>query len=162
MSQKKVRDALLVLATTLPDTNRMYGRKEQVDPVRFLIGAANGWGANPPNEALYLNVVPGRNDGQTIYRLNVKDVPVDGFWSISLYNKDGYFELNEQNSYSLNNITATKDSDSSVTVQFGGCNGKVANCLPIMPGWNYMVRLYRPRKEILNGSWKFPEALPVN
>ena len=24
-----------------------------------------------------------------------------------------------------------------------------------MPGWNYMVRLYRPRKEILDGTWKF-------
>jgi len=31
-----------------------------------------------------------------------------------------------------------------------------------MTGWNYMVRLYRPRAEILNGTWKFPEAQPVN
>ena len=31
-----------------------------------------------------------------------------------------------------------------------------------MPGWNYMVRLYRPRPEILNESWKFPEAQLVN
>jgi hypothetical protein len=30
-----------------------------------------------------------------------------------------------------------------------------------MPGWNYMVRLYRPRKEILDETWKFPEAQPV-
>ena len=44
-----------------------------------------------------------------------------------------------------------KDADGSVTVQFGGCDGKTPNCLPIMPGWNYIVRLYRPRKEILNG-----------
>jgi hypothetical protein len=29
------------------------------------------------------------------------------------------------------------------------------NCLPIMPGWNYTVRLYRPRAEILNGKWTF-------
>jgi hypothetical protein len=29
-----------------------------------------------------------------------------------------------------------------------------------MPGWNYMVRLDRPRAEILNGTWKFPEAKP--
>jgi hypothetical protein len=34
------------------------------------------------------------------------------------------------------------------------------NCLPIMKGWNYVVRLYRPRAEILNGTWKFPEAQP--
>jgi hypothetical protein len=161
VSQKKVRDALLVLATTLPDTNRMYGRKEEVDPVRFLIGAANGWGANPPKEALYLNIFPSQNDGKIIYRLNVRDVPVDGFWSISLYNKEGYYEVNDQNAYSINNLTAKKDADGPVTVQFGGCDGKIPNCLPIMPGWNYMVRLYRPRKEILDGTWKFPEAQPV-
>jgi hypothetical protein len=53
-------------------------------------------------------------------------------------------------------------ADGSVAIQFGCCDGKVANCLPIVPGWNYWVRLYRPRPEILNGSWKSPEALPVN
>ncbi|MCJ8159115.1 DUF1254 domain-containing protein [Sphingomonas sp. LaA6.9] len=160
-SQNKVRDALLVLATTMPDTNRMYGRKEDVDPVRFVIGAANGWGANPPSEALYLNRVPAQNDGATLYRLNVKDVPVDGFWSISVYNAAGYFEPNAQNAYSLNNITAKKDADGSVSVQFGGCDGTLPNCLPITPGWNYMVRLYRPRPEILDGSWVFPEARAI-
>jgi hypothetical protein len=30
-----------------------------------------------------------------------------------------------------------------------------------MSGWNYMVRLYRPRAEILNGQWQFPEAQPI-
>ena len=30
-----------------------------------------------------------------------------------------------------------------------------------MGGWNYMVRFYRSRAEILNGAWKFPEAEPV-
>jgi hypothetical protein len=49
----------------------------------------------------------------------------------------------------------------SVVVQFGGCDGKIANCLPTMSGWNYMVRLYRPRTEILNGTWVFPEAQPA-
>jgi len=156
-SQKMVRDALLVLASTLTDTQRMYGRKDEVDPVRYLIGAANGWGANPPNEALYLNITPPKNDGTTIYKLRVKDVPVDGFWSVSVYNAEGYYEPNDLNAYSLNNITAKKDDDGSVAIQFGGCDGKIANCLPIVKGWNYMVRLYRPREEILNGSWKFPE-----
>ncbi len=27
-----------------------------------------------------------------------------------------------------------------------------------MKGWNYTVRLYRPRAEILDGTWKFPGA----
>ena len=87
---------------------------------------------------------------------------MDGFWSISLYNAEGFFEPNNLNAYALNNITAKKSDDGSVAVQFGGCDGKIPNCLPTVNGWNYMVRLYRPRPEILNGTWKFPEAQPVN
>lgn len=160
-SQKKVRDALLVLASTLPDANRMFGTKAQVDPVRRLIGAASAWGGNPDKEAIYLNVTPARNDGSTVYKLNVGAVPVDGFWSISLYNAEGYYEKNPLNAYSLNNITAKKSDDGSIAVQFGGCDGKVPNCLPTTKGWNYMVRLYRPRAEVLGGKWKFPEAQQV-
>jgi hypothetical protein len=159
--QKKVRDALLVLGSTLPDSREMFGTKDQVDPVRRLIGAATAWGGNPEKEATYLNVTQSKNDGATIYRLVVKDVPVDGFWSISLYNADGYFQKNEYDAYTLNNITAKKSADGSIAVRFGGCDGKIANCLPTMPGWNYLVRLYRPRAAILNGQWTFPQPEPV-
>ncbi len=160
-TQKKVREALLTLGSTLPDMRHAFGGKDQVDPVRRLIGAAAAWGGNPEKDATYLNVTPGQNDGETVYRLTVKDVPVDAFWSIIVYNKDGYIPKNEHNVYSLNSITAKKSADESVTIQFGGYDGKTPNCLPIVPGWNYMVRLYRPRPEVLNGTWKFPEAQRV-
>ena len=78
-SQKMVREALLILASTLPDTRRMFGSKDAVDPVRRLIGSASAWGGNPEKDALYLNVTPAKNDGKTVYKLHVKDVPVDGF-----------------------------------------------------------------------------------
>jgi hypothetical protein len=162
VSQKKIRDALLVLATTVTDTSRAFGAADEVDPVQRLIGAASAWGANPPRDATYLNFVPERNDGVTIYKLHVGEVPVDGFWSVSLYNADGFYEPNDLNAYSLNNITSQKNADGSVDIQFGGCDGVIPNCLPIMPGWNYMVRLYRPRAEILDGSWTFPAAEPVS
>ena len=87
---------------------------------------------------------------------------MDAFWSISLYNGNGYYEKNEQGAYSVNNITARKSADGSVEIRFGDWDGKAPNYLAIMPGWNYTVRLYRPRKEILDGTWKFPEAQPVN
>jgi len=128
-SQKKVRDVLLVLGSTIPDFKGAFGAKGQVDPIRHMIGTALGWGGNPDKEATYLNVTPIRNDGNTIYKLEVKDVPVDGFWSISFYNPEGYFQKNDYDAYSLDNITATKDADGSVTVQFGGCDGKTPNCL---------------------------------
>jgi len=161
-SQAKVRNALIVLADTLPDKNHMFGGRNEVDPVRFLLGAASAWGGNPDNEAMYLNIVPEKNDGETVYRLTAKDVPVDGFWSVSVYNADGYFQPNPLDAYTLNNITAARDDDGAITVQFGGCDGKVVNCLPTPPGWNYMVRLYRPHQTVLDGSWTFPDAIPVN
>ncbi len=160
-SQKKVRDALLVLATTIPDFKGAFGTKDDVDPIRHLLGTAAGWGGNPDKDATYLNITPANNDGTTVYRLNVKDVPVDGFWSVSLYDAEGYYEKNEYNAYSINNITAKKSDGGAIDIQFGGCDGKVPNCLPIMKGWNYTVRLYRPREEILNGTWKFPEPQPA-
>jgi len=159
--QKKIRDALLLLAQFTGGFKNAFGTKQEVDPIRHLIATAAGWGGNPDKDATYLSFAPTKNDGKTIYKLHVPgDVPVDAFWSISLYNAKGYFEPNKFNSYSLNNITATMSPDGSIDVQFGGCDGRIPNCLPIMPGWNYTVRLYRPRPEILNGSWKFPEAQP--
>lgn len=89
-----------------------------------------------------------------------KDVPVNGFWSISVYNKAGYFEKNELNSYTLNNITAKANDDGRYIIQFGDCTNTSVNCLPITDGWNYMVRLYQPQASILDGSWKFPLAQP--
>jgi len=162
-SRKKVRDALLVLAATVPDANRTFGTKAEVDPLRHLLGAASGWGGLPEKEAIYLSAHPEKNDGKTSYRLTVKDVPVDGFWSVSVYNAAGYFEKNAEGAYTINNVTAQRGSDGAVTVQFGSCDGgKVANCLPITPGWNYTVRLYQPRAAIVSGAWKLPEAQPVN
>jgi hypothetical protein len=47
------------------------------------------------------------------------------------------------------------------TIQFGGCTKATPNCLVTPPKWSYQVRQYRPRKEIIDGSWKFPEAKPA-
>ncbi|CDM56385.1 hypothetical protein LPU83_0705 [Rhizobium favelukesii] len=63
---------------------RRLRHKEAVDPARHLIGTATGWGGNPEKDATYLNVTPEKNDGKTVYELTVKDVLVDGFWSISV------------------------------------------------------------------------------
>jgi len=158
-SQKKVREALKTLGAALPDLRHAFGAKDEVDAVRHLIATATAWGGNPDRDAIYLCVTPKENDGKTIYTLNVTDVPVDAFWSITVYNREGYLQPNALNRYNLNNLTAQKGADGSITVQFGGCDGTTDNCLPIMKGWNYMVRLYRPRAEILNGKWKFPQVV---
>lgn len=147
------REALLTLSRGLPRYDRAFGRKEDVDPVRHLIGTASGWGGLPEQEAFYLNVEPGLPPGS--YELRVGgDVPVDAFWSISVYNAAGYFEQVADADVSLNSVTAARDDDGSITVRFGTQRGR--NTLGIMDGWNYAVRLYRPRTQILDGSWTFP------
>lgn len=160
-SQKKVRDALLILASTMPDFRKAFGTKQQVDPVRHLVASAAAWGGNPDKDALYLNFTPQKNDGATSYRISVKDVPVDAFWSVSVYNAQGYFEANKLNSYTVNSVIGKKAADGSITVQFGDCDGQIPNCIPIMRGWNYTVRLYRPRAELLDNKWQFPEPTPL-
>ena len=94
------------------------------------------------------------------YRIVVRDVPVDAFWSISLYNAQGYFEDADDGGYSVNQVTATKEADGSVIVNFGGCAEGRTNCLHLVDGWNYTVRLYQPRAEVLDGRWTFPVTEP--
>ncbi|NWD08379.1 DUF1254 domain-containing protein [Pseudomonas gingeri] len=160
-SQKKIRDALAVLGSTMPDYNQSFGPRGTVNPIHHLIGTATGWGGNPSKDAIYLGGEMSKNDGKTVYRLKVGDVPVNSFWSVSVYNADGYFQKNPYDAYSLNNLTARKSDDGSIVIQFGGCDAKIANCLPTTPGWNYTVRLYQPRDEVLNGQWHFPKPQPV-
>jgi len=158
-----IRNGLLVLARHQPSFHGAFGTRDQVDPVQHLIGTAAGWGGLPDSEANYQSFTPEKNDGKTVYTIQVpKDVPVKDFWSISVYNKQGFFEKNEHNAYSINNITAKKNDDGSVTIQLGDCDGKIANCLPIVDGWNYTARLYRPEQPILSGEWTFPAAIPRN
>lgn len=161
VSLKKVRDAINVLAATRSSAKGMFGDKAKLNPISHLLGTAYGWGGNPEEAAVYDNVVPANNDGRKPYSLTVKDVPVHGFWSVTMYNKDGFMEKNEQNVYSYNNKTAKKNQDGSITINFGGAPDAINN-LPITPGWNYIVRMYQPGQEIINGSWSFPKAQPTN
>lgn len=160
-SQKMVRDALLVLGASSPHYERAFGPKGQVDPIQHLIGTATGWGGNPAKDATYLGGDVPVNDGKTHYRMTVGEVPVKAFWSISVYNEQGYFEKNPYGAYSLNSLTAQKQPDGKVVIQFGGCDGKIPNCLPIVPGWNFTIRLYQPGEEFLSGQWHFPKLEPL-
>ncbi|UZD64066.1 DUF1214 domain-containing protein [Marinobacter sp. AN1] len=160
-SLSTVRDALNVLSATVSDTSAMFGEKDKLNPIYHLLGTAFGFGGNPKEDAMYINVYPEQNDGSVNHRLYVKDVPVDGFFSITVYNNDGFMEANDLGINSINNLTATPDPNGGVTVFFGGCDDGRVNCIPITDGWNYLVRLYQPRQALLDGSWSFPDPTPV-
>jgi hypothetical protein len=120
--------ALLEVESILGIPQQFHLRVAGKAAVRRLMGSAGGWGGNPDSEAKYSNVNPSRNDGKTVHRLTVKgDVPVDGFWSITVYDAEGRFQKNECDGYSVNNLTGKKDAGGSIAVQFGGCDGKIPN-----------------------------------
>lgn len=138
----------------LTDASYCNGRRDEVRETRHMLATAFGWGGLPEYEVVYeasTTVLP--VDDQ---QLTVRDVPVDGFWSISIYNSAGYFEENPFESYSLNSVTADMDDDGSFTVHFGREPNARSNFLYVMEGWSYNVRLYQPRREILDGEWHFP------
>ncbi|MDC8784571.1 DUF1214 domain-containing protein [Roseateles koreensis] len=151
-----LRKAILTMAPWMPDSKRTFGSKAEVDEVRHLLGTAGGIFGNAEKDALYISEFPKKNDGKTPMQITVKDVPVDAFWSITVYNKNGFYEAPAK-AASVNSYTAKRNADGSTTVNFGG-DPKADNYLRIMPGWNYMVRLYRPRAEVLDGKWAFPKA----
>jgi len=157
---EKMRNAINILAPFATDSSKTFGLKEDLDPVYWLLGAAVGWGGLPVKDAAYTGGFPEKNDGKTAYTMTIRDVPVDAFWSVTVYNAKGMFVVNDHNSYSFNSVTAKRGKDGSVTLRFGG-DPKQENYLHIVPGWNYVVRMYLPRKSILDGTWNFPVPVEV-
>jgi hypothetical protein len=157
---EKMRATINVLAATVTDSSKFFGLKDELDPIYHKLGAALGWGGMPAKAATYVIVFPEKNDGKTAYTLTLKDVPVDAFWSVTLYDAEGWMPKNELNAYSFNSVTSKKNEDGSATIHFGG-DSKQPNYFPLVQGWNYLLRLYRPRGEVLEGKWKFPEPVEV-
>ncbi|WP_026379157.1 DUF1214 domain-containing protein [Afifella pfennigii] len=158
---REMRDALNLLGGEVENTAPFFGMKQDVRQLDQMLGVACCWGGFRAEDANYLSFAPEANDGKTPHALTVSDVPVDGFWSVTLYDAEGFMPLNDAGVYSYNNVTAEANDDGSTTIHFGACEDGRPNCLPIVEGWNYLVRLYRPREEILDGSWSFPPATPM-
>ena len=155
------RDALNTLAKLGASNVGAFGTKEEVDPIRHLIFAAAGWGGLPNKNTIADLGSVEQNDG-TPHVLNVpKDVPVHAFWSVIVYDANGFIPENDLGVYSYNNVTAKPNANGSITIHFGGDPGQI-NYLPIVEGWNYAIRMYEPGEEILDGSWTFSKIVPVD
>ena len=158
-----MRDGLLTLAATLPALRECSAPRGAVDSVGHPDWRLKpqAWGGNPEKDALYLNVVPAENgngnsglqaqrQGRSGRRLLVDQrLQCEGLILSSTL----------ENAYTLNNIAAKANADGSVPVfpVRRGCDScNVLNCLPITPGWNYLVRLYRPRAECFGWTLDLP------
>lgn len=161
-SLETARQALSQVAILGFDARFAFGREDETRPIDHLVGTAAGWGGLPTVSASYIINSVVDNDGETPHAVTVQDVPVDAFWSVTVYNAEGRLEANDLGINSFNNVTAKADANGAITLHFGGCEDGRVNCIPIEPGWNYALRLYEPQEAILSGDWTFPTIEPVN
>jgi hypothetical protein len=153
------REALLKLGEGVPDTDRTFGEKSDVEPTRHLIGTAVGWGGLPESEAYYYIEAEPRPAGR--YTFTFTDVPVDAFWSVTIYNRDGYLEENPYQAYNRNSVTAQADADGTVTLHLAPDGEGLTNYVYVMDGWNYTLRLYKPHQAVLDKTWIPPTPQPA-
>ena len=153
-SLDETRALLMKLAAGVNAFDGAFGSRRETDPILHLLGTAAGWGGLPTRQATYIGVSPELPVGHYVLQVP-RDVPVRGFWSVSVYNSEGYFEPNEAGRYSVNSVTAVRDPDGGVTINLGG-DASLPNAIPLPEGWNYTVRLYQPEPEILDKTWSFP------
>ncbi len=154
-SYKKIYQSLLDLAPYVGTSKNMFGSKDEVDPIRFMVGAAAGYGGMPEENSMYLfGLIPLSQSEE--YTVTFDDMPQDAFWSITVYNKDGFLFNSEHGVSNLNSVTAQKSEDGSYTLYFGNCEKNKKNCLAIEDGWNSVIRLYEPHKEVIEGLWTPP------
>ena len=130
--------------------------------------AAWGLGMNLPEDAIYPSLSTdseGRPlDGAHDYVLRFEAgelPPVDGFWSITAYDADGYFIPNPIERYALGDrsgLVEGPDGAIEILVQSESPGPESeANWLPVQEGsFNLMLRLYAPQPSITTGEWTPP------
>ena len=134
----------------------MMGPRGMVDEATRHIAAAAAWGLNPEKDATYLNY-GGQFDPAKCYTATYKAPENNAFWSITLYGDDGYMKTDNN---ILNSSNAKLNGDGTFTAFYGSkevCGDK-PNRLDVAPGWNFLMRIYRPGQSVLDGSYVLPEA----
>ena len=149
------------------DTMGVYGNYY----LKRAIVAQVGLGANLPEDAIYpLNLADDTGkplDGANAYGLHFEKgatPPVDAFWSVTLYDSDGFPVPNSLNRFAVSSWMPFKyDPDGSLDLYFQNASpgaDKEANWLPAPKGpFNLTMRLYAPKSDALTGKWSPPPVM---
>lgn len=123
------------------------------------LAAAGAWGLFPNKDALYLNF-EGNLPLSHCYQATYTVPENEAFWSITMYGSDGYMKSDTS---VLNQFNTVFNPDGTFTVHFGSQDicGDVANRLDVTEEWNFLMRVYRPGKSVLDGSYKLPSPKAV-
>jgi hypothetical protein len=149
------------------DTMGVYGNYY----LKRAIIADAGLGANLPEDAIYpLNIGDQTGkplDGASKYSIHFDKVsipPVDAFWSITLYDADGFQVANALNRFAVSSwMPFEYNPDGSLDLYFQNESpgaGKESNWLPAPKGpFNLTMRLYAPKSDALTGKWNPPPVM---
>jgi len=85
--------------------------------------------------------------------MTLRDVPVGAFWSVTVYDAEGF---PQGDVYNINSAFAVPEDDGSFIIRFGGDKDAV-NYMDIFENWNLALRLYEPTEAYFNGEWVMPE-----
>jgi len=151
------------------DTMGVYGTYY----LKRALVAQEGLGANLPEDAIYpLNLVDDTGkplDGTNRYTLHFEKTslpPVGAFWSITLYDAEGFQVANALNRFALSSWMPFRyNPDGSLDLYFqheSPGQDKEANWLPApIGGFNLTMRLYAPKSDALIGKWNPPPVMKV-
>jgi hypothetical protein len=147
--------------------SKLVGRYGTSYAVRASV-ARNGLGANPPEDATYLHCHQDDAgqplDGSRSYRIHFAKneiPPVKAFWSVTVYDEQGYFTANAIHRFAIGDRDALKfNADGSLDIYIqheSPGSGKESNWLPAPASiFNLSLRLYWPADDILEGRWTPP------
>jgi hypothetical protein len=153
-----LRDKLAAEAAELGSLNNMQGARGTVDDHMHLLGTAAGWGLLPDANARYLSY--GQEDGQGCFKATYSVPPFNegGFFSITMYDADGWMFSDRA---ILNEYNIEFNKDGTFDAYFGECGDEAKNNLPIVDGWNFLMRVYEPKLKELD-NYKLPTPAKVN
>ena len=128
-----------------------------------------GLGINQPQDAVYPisvsdadgDALDGSKHDYVLHFDKGETPPVDAFWSVTVYDDDGFQVANELNRFALSNWMPLKtNADGSMDLYFQNENpgaDKEANWLPAPKGpFNVTMRLYAPHRAVTTGQWAPP------
>ncbi|MCP4010583.1 MAG: DUF1254 domain-containing protein [Proteobacteria bacterium] len=131
------------------------GTPESVNIEAHRALTAGAYLAAPAKDAMYVTSAGNDSNECTAVTYNAPTVVGTGFWSITMYNADGYMFNNKA---SLNDKSVVKNEDGKFTMHYGNnCPAGAVNTLNTVDGWNIMMRIYRPTDDIVNNGMKLPE-----
>jgi hypothetical protein len=152
------------------DTMGVYGNYY----LKRAIVAQLGLGANLPEDAIYpINLADESGkplDGANRYTLHFSKTdmpPAEAFWSVTLYDADGFQVANPLNRFAVSSWMPFKyGADGSLDLYFQNDSpgaDREANWLPAPKGpFNLTMRLYAPKSEALTGKWNPPPVTRVS